>query len=470
MRVLIISASREFIHVMVAPIGEACIAAALLEYGHEVRIVELVHSEDFRRSIEDAVWDFRPQLVGISLRNIDSATYPGNLFFYLPARNVIIFTRDLINGDVPVVLGGAGFSLFPEEILRNVGLSLGVIGEGELVFAEIARRIERGEDPRGIERGVCFLDEHGTFRQRPPWIVEDLDSLPLPARTLIHNVGYRLPLTEDGSAWGNVQTKRGCNKDCIYCSYRYLEGRSVRYRGPERVADEIEVMVKELGIRKLFIVDSLLNLDAQHLHRMCEAILARSLDVEWAANVAPDIRLLKLLPLMKRSGAAHLAVGIESLSGEMLAALGKDRVEDDALAMARACAELEIEHLTHILLGGPGETVATVRATLERLDSIEPYSRGGWQGDADGIIFTGLRIYPHTRLQRLAEEQGLIPRGASLLKPRFYISPTISEVELFEEVRSFCDAHPRWMAPGLGLNPPAGFAEISQQQFARYQG
>ena len=80
-----------------------------------------------------------------------------------------------------------------------------------------------------------------------------------------------------------------------------------------------------------------------------------------------------------------------------------------------------------------------------------------------------MRIYPHTPLQLIAEQDGVISKGQKLLKPTFYISPKIKEVDIFQIVREYCEANPRWMAPGIGVNNPEGFAELSQIQFAKYQ-
>jgi hypothetical protein len=103
------------------------------------------------------------------------------------------------------------------------------------------------------------------------------------------------------------------------------------------------------------------------------------------------------------------------------------------------------------------------------LENIKNYRGDIWQGDGDAIIFVGMRIYPHTPLQLIAEQDGVIPEGSDLLKPKFYISPLIKEVELFQLVRDYAKRNPRWMIPGLGLNNPDGFSEMSNVQFALYQ-
>ncbi|MHA2401280.1 MAG: cobalamin-dependent protein, partial [Promethearchaeota archaeon] len=158
MRVLIFSGSREIVHVMVPPIGEAYLASYLISQGHEVKLLDLTLSNDSKRDIAKAISSFDPQVIGISIRNVDSTTYPGNLFFYLPVKNVILFIKELVESNVPIILGGAGFSIFSEEILRDLNHNIGVVGEGEYAFAEILKYLEKNDDPRKIEKGICYID------------------------------------------------------------------------------------------------------------------------------------------------------------------------------------------------------------------------------------------------------------------------------------------------------------------------
>ena len=470
MRVLIISGSREIVHVMVPPLGEAYLAAYLVEKGHDVKLIDLTLSKDSKRDIEKAIYSFNPQIIGISIRNIDSTTYPGNLFFYLPVKNVVLHIKKLVDPKVPVILGGSGFSIFSEEILRDLNHDFGVVGEGEYAFAEILKYIANGNDPREIEKGICFVDKNGVYHQRPPWHVEILDDLPFPMRELVDNDIYFIdPLKRSKVYWGNLQTKRGCPMNCIYCSYRYIEGSNPRYRSPEKISEEIEIMVNNYGIKNVFIVDSVLNLDYNHLQDTCKEIIKSNVDIKWGANYAPSKKFIDLMPLMKESGATHLATGIESLSEEMLKNMNKNRSPDEVLLTSQKCIDLEIEQLMHIIVGGPGETLKTVRASFDQLEAIESYKGDMWQGDGDVIVFIGMRIYPHTALQLIAEQEGVIQAETNLLKPKFYISPKIKEIDLFRVVREYGESNPRWMMPGLGFNNPDGFTEMSQVQFAMYQ-
>lgn len=469
MRVLIFSGSREIVHVMVPPIGEAYLASYLLNQGHEVMYIDLTLSNDFKNDVSKAINDFNPQLIGISIRNIDSTTYPGNLFFYLPLKNIVQYIKQIAEPEIPIILGGSGFSIFSEEILRDLNHDIGVIGDGEYVFAEILKRIENDDDPRKIERGICFIDRNGEYHQRPPWRVENLDDLPIPARELIDNDEYIYSMNKKGAIWGNIQTKRGCPRKCIYCSYRYIEGSMVRYRSPEKIAEELDFMVNNLGFKNIYFVDGVLNLNYKHLERICQEIIKHKLEFKWGANYDPNKEFIDLMPLMKESGVTHLDTGFESLSEEMLKKIKGNRTPDDAILTSKKCLDLEIEQLIHVIVGGPGETLETVRASFNQLESIDNFRGEIWEGDNDVVIFVGMRIYPHTPLQLIAENDGVISKGQNLLKPKFYISPKIKEVELFQLVREYCEVNPRWFAPGIGVNNPDEFNEMGQLQFEKYQ-
>ena len=470
MRVVIFSGSREIVHVMVPPLGEAYLASYLLSKGHDVKLIDLTLSQDSKRDIEKIINDFNPQVIGISIRNVDSTTYPGNLFFYLPVKNIIQYIKKIADPEIKIILGGPGFSIFSEEILKDLNHNIGVVGEGEYAFAEFLKYIQNGDDPRKIEKGICFLDTNGVYHQRPPWHVDNLDDLPFPTRELLENDAYLInPLKVNGATWGNIQTKRGCPMNCIYCSYRYIEGSIPRYRSPGNIAKELELMVNNYGIKNVFIVDSLFNLDYNNVKEICEEILKKKNDEKMGAKYAPKKDFIDLMPLMRESGVVHLATGIESLSEVMLSNMNKKRTTNDAFLTSKKCVELEIEQLIHMIVGGPGETLETVKASFDQLETIESFRGDLWQGDGDSIVFIGMRIYPHTPLQLIAEKEGVIQKGENLLEPKFYISPNIKDVDLFQIVRKYGAANPRWMMPGLGFNNPDGFAEMSNVQFALYQ-
>src|SRR5438552_9586215 len=146
MRALLISANTEKIPDPVYPIGPAAIGAAARRAGHEVEAIDLCFAEDRRSLVTDAIRDFAPDVVGVSLRNLDNSAYPENSSYIDDYNALMSWVRD--TSEAPVVLGGAGFTVMPTTILEELHADYGVVGEGELAFPWLLGAIERGAPVR----------------------------------------------------------------------------------------------------------------------------------------------------------------------------------------------------------------------------------------------------------------------------------------------------------------------------------
>ncbi|HSD11010.1 MAG TPA: cobalamin-dependent protein, partial [Candidatus Binatia bacterium] len=141
MRLLLVSANTEKIPDPVYPIGAALVGAAARRAGHDVEAVDLCFAEDARSLVVDAVRDFGPHVVGLSLRNLDNSAYPENCSYIEDYRALVSWVRQTT--DAPVVLGGAGFTVMPTTILEDLGADYGVVGEGEFALPWLLGEIER---------------------------------------------------------------------------------------------------------------------------------------------------------------------------------------------------------------------------------------------------------------------------------------------------------------------------------------
>ncbi|MEK6621713.1 MAG: cobalamin B12-binding domain-containing protein, partial [Planctomycetota bacterium] len=153
MKILLISANNERHPYPVAPIGIAYIAKALQDKGHAVRLTDLCFVEDGRSSIAKTLQDFNPDVIGISIRNIDNLTYHKSVFYMPGIRRIVDFLKTRTSA--PLVVGGSGFSIFPEEVLRYLALETGIVGEGETAFVQLLDVIEHGGSPSHIQN-LCY--------------------------------------------------------------------------------------------------------------------------------------------------------------------------------------------------------------------------------------------------------------------------------------------------------------------------
>jgi radical SAM superfamily enzyme YgiQ (UPF0313 family) len=310
-------------------------------------------------------------------------------------------------------------------MLRYFGIDFGIIGEGEESLPELLRRLS-DKKPFDDIAGVAYIDNKNDFRMNMPWRLKDINKLPMPARHLLPNHLYDM---------GNIQTKRGCEYSCIYCTYPFLEGKNIRLRSPESVVDEMEEMIKKYNIANFYFVDNVFNSPESHAKDICAEIIKRRLDIEWSALISPKNFSRELLNLMIDAGCKSVEIGSDSVSAVMLKRLGKNFSVDDIRRAAKMCDEAGLMHMHFLLLGGPSETEGTLKETLKNMEEINP---------PKVFAVASIRLYPNTPIQRLAEKEGKIKKGESLFYPKFYISDDISS-RLFKIMDEFIPKHPNWI-------------------------
>jgi len=241
-----------------------------------------------------------------------------------------------------------------------------IMGEGEASFCELAERIERKE-PTGAIPGVATSGNIDKIEKRP--FAEDLDSLPCPDWEQID------PRLYDKAPHGGliknfpvapVISTRGCPFECAFCASPRLWERTIRFRSPENVVDEIEFLINNYGVREIHFEDDNLTLKRDHIEKICNLLLKRNIKIPWATpnGIRADRLDWELLKLMKQSGCYFLAFGIESANSAILKNVKKNSdpaAVENAVKMAK---KLGIITQGFFIFGLPGETEQTMRESL----------------------------------------------------------------------------------------------------------
>jgi radical SAM superfamily enzyme YgiQ (UPF0313 family) len=423
MKVLLISGNREDIDIRVPALGLACIAAASEKAGHEVRLLDLLVESDPKAAVEQAVEAFRPEVIGISVRNIDDQRMRNTRFLLDQARDAVQWCRKI--SEAPIVLGGAGFSILPQEILEYLGADIGIQGEGETVFPALLNDLCTGRQP--LELPGLFLKGKPPAASRA--YVRRLDTLPLPDPSLIVR-----SLTGAKEAPVPVQTRRGCPLLCSYCSTPTIEGNRLRWRSPEMVVSWIARWVQE-GFRNFYFVDNTFNLPPSYAMHLCSKIIDAGLDISWRCILFPTHLHPKLIETMAKAGCKEVSIGFESGSESMLRRMHKPFSLKEVRGAIDLLSRCTIRRMGFLLLGGPGETRESVEESLAFAETLDLNTLK---------VSIGIRIYPHTTVAQVAREEGLIASDQELLHPRFYI---VRELEgwLYDRLAACMPAHPHWM-------------------------
>jgi radical SAM superfamily enzyme YgiQ (UPF0313 family) len=434
MRVLLVSANRERIPDPIFPLGLAYVAAAARQAGHEVAVADLCFGRAPLQILTDQVRRFRPDLVGLSLRNVDNAAYPRTVDYLDQHRAVVNVLHDVTTA--PVVLGGSGFSIMPNAYMQALDGDWGIAGEAEVAFAALLAALQDNRKPDGIAGlygrdgpvGCCagtaadHLHYHGWH-----------DGL-RPARDLLDYPRY---IRRGGM--GNIQTKRGCVFKCNYCTYPLLEGNRFRARAAADVVDEIEALMQNYGQHPLFFVDSILNFPRGHVESLCEEILRRGVKVRWSCYATPVKLDRHQARLMAAAGCDGIELGTDAVDDGQLARLGKSFDAEAAEQANRYCLEAGLRVCQTLIFGAPGETQASIRATCSALRRMNPTAV---------VAMTGVRLYPGTPLTNNLVAQGRIAASAIGLLPVFYVEPEVAAF-LPGYLQQQAYEAGNWVLPGL---------------------
>jgi len=437
-RVLLLSPNTLTAPYPVYPLGLDYVASSLAPE-HQVQIADLQVID--RTALGEMLDEFVPEVIGIACRNIDTTDATDPLFLLHDYRDLVTWLRE--RSPAVIVVGGCGFTIMPERIFAFLGVDYGIVGEGER-FGLLIDALAHRRDPGGIP-GV--LVANGVAHQPPPWSGK---------------LARRLPLRDEQTGFYirnggmlNLQTKRGCSFRCLYCPYPRIEGRSHRVVAPEEVA-RIALGLQAAGAKYLFITDSAFNSDIDHSLAVAKALRDQGLALPWGAFFAPIHLPAGYFEAMAAAGCRHVEFGTESLADAMLRAYRKPFRPPDVLVAHQQARAAGLHAAHYFLLGGPGESAATVAESLDAIGRLDK---------AVFFFFIGIRIYPGTGLYDQALAEGQIDQDTDLLQPVFYRPDAIDREAIAALVTARAAGRKNWVVGSGGQAIATTLRTLHQRGF-----
>ena len=429
MRILLIATNRHNrlqsrMNAQPLPIGLAYVAGHLDPDRHTLKVLDLMFAgDDYLSDVEDAVREFSPQLVGISLRNLSNHSYLDPQWALPLTKEVIQRVRAATQA--PVVCGGPAFSILPKECFHFLEPDLGIAGDAGEAFAELANRIEIGEpsyfDLPGLvyrQNGQIIYNGMRCFSEfaKPPRL-EELDMQK-----------YR----QAGFGIGVLTKLSGFNYPTSEAATQTEEGAWRVIRPIDEVVAEVKDLEERFSLRKIFFIDNCFNIPTHHAKSLCHALIDADLNLRWNTNLAPYNCDAELVGLMKQAGCALVLMGGMRGDSHDGAAIG-ERLEP-LLETTRLCEEGGLHYTISQRFGEPGETRETVDQKLEFLRGLKP---------AMANLRVGISLLPGTSEAALALDEGLISDESELIKPTFYLAEEVRDwiVDYLKEATA---ENPRW--------------------------
>lgn len=387
MNVLLINTNQEKVPYPVMPIGLCYVASYLKEKGFCVKLLDLCFYKDAKDKIRQALSAFKTDAICLSIRNIDNGEYLATKYYLHQLKDLVDYCRRFSKS--PIFIGGAAVNIMPEAIKDYLAADFAVVGA--------------------------------------------LDNLSKP---------FQWIAMKDYVSCGGIipiQTKRGCGFNCIYCSYKNIEGRLLRLKEPNMAVDEIEDIQRNSGAKDFEFVDSVFNHPESHAKDICRQIIKRKLKANFGvACLNPAGCSEELFSLFKEANFRWLICTPESGSGKMLSGLNKGFTIDEIYNVSGLVRKFKIPTLWAFLAGGPGETIETVCETLDFIDRCIDKKDMAY-------MTVGIRVYPDTIMAGLARTEGLFKEESQLIEPTFYLSGSLNETELKNTLSNFSMTHPNFM-------------------------
>jgi len=429
MRVLMIATNQEHSPYAVVPLGAAAVAAAVLRAGHTLAFLDLCFARNYKALIKKTLREFAPEIIGLSIRNLDNCSYIGSKIYYKGIKKIVETIQAY--SAAPLVMGGGAVSVAPLELAGYLDIPYAFVGEGERGFSQFIDAAAGGRSLASI--AGLLRHEDGQYQFNAPDFACVLDDLPFP---LHDRIDYRRYYRHGASV--GIQMKRGCPFRCIYCNYRTIEGSKSRYKSAGRCVDEMEMIIKDTGCRDFFFTDSVFNWPPEHALDVCEEIIRRGLTMHWMAYCNPCGLNDEMARAFAASGCAGIELGLDVVTEKMLTSLNKGFTQHDIRRAQDALTKVGIPFAVFLLFGGPGDSIADIEET-------QAFLQGPAKANA---IFAslGMRIYRDAPLYDIALREGVITPHTDLLDPVYYVSSSLGD-DAASRLDRIARRDPVWSTP-----------------------
>ncbi len=422
MNVLLITSNQFKQPMPVIPIGLCWIAATLEQAGHTVKVLDLMFVSQPQKAIRRTIAHFNPEVIGISIRNIDDA----HAVFLLDdiKKKTVAPCKKHFRG--PIIIGGAAVGISGVEMLDYFELEYALRGDGEISMLEFVDRLQENKPVNGI-KGLLIRRNGILVEQNPPRFENNFKELPF---SKPHKyIDLKAYLRRGANM--QIQTKRGCALNCTYCVYNELEGSHYRFRDPEDIADEIEMMYNETGIDTFEFTDSTFNIPLKHAKAVLRAIAKKKLNIALkSVDLNPGEIDEEFADMLIASNFVEVGLSVESGSNRILKNLNKNYDRRKVLAAEKILHDRNIPLVWIFMMGAPEETKTTIQETFDLIEHVA-------RRDEFVLITSGIRVYKGTPLSHRLEQDGRRMPADRYLRPVLCRPANISMAAINTIVRRY---------------------------------
>ncbi|MFH1997539.1 MAG: radical SAM protein, partial [Patescibacteria group bacterium] len=369
------------------PLGLAYLHSYLESCGNNIRSLYLNHCSYKKcfETINRAIEEFSPVIIGLQMFSANrSSNY----------RLIEHINKKYPN--IHLVLGGIHSTIMYKQLLETYPFLTIVIGEGEITFSELVKEFRKENfDLKSID-GIAFNYNGSVIKTGHRKLIDNLDILPFPKHDLFF---------DDKRTSGCLLTSRGCPFNCSFCALRAISERTVRYRSPKNVVDEIEYMVNKFPkMTQLWIHDDSFFLDNQRVIEICDDIIRRKIKMRFLCSGRAKPLSKEMVDKLENANFKKVLLGLESGNEKILQSCHKAISQEDVLNAFRLFSGSSIGIYAFLIIGLPGETLETIMETINFVKKLQRIKYIYYRNTSIPI----LSIYPGTEVYEIARAKNLI--------------------------------------------------------------
>lgn len=383
------------------PLGIAWIAAVLRENGFkDVNLVDSVINKYNNQDVINILKKNTPDIIGLSFGT-------QNRFYALDLIRLI--KKNFKN--IPIVAGGPHPTLTADDMLRNIPeVDIIVRGEGEYTMLDLVRVIDGKGDLKSV-KGISFRANNKDIihnQNREP--IQNLNSLPMPARDLLPIEKYQQTIPLSDKICTSIISARGCPYHCVYCSTAEQWGHFIRHRSTDNIIKEIKYLMKNYKLDGVGFFDDVFTMDKKRVIEFCKKLIDSKLNISWWCEARANTINKEMVDWMKKAGCEHISMAIESGSDKILKNIKKAITVEQGIEATKIIKQAGIKLKVFFMHSLPGETYEDIKKTV----FLSRYLENKFKVDESTQSLT--MIYPGTELERIAKDNGALPKDFSWSK------------------------------------------------------
>jgi anaerobic magnesium-protoporphyrin IX monomethyl ester cyclase len=352
------------------PLWLAVTAAYLREQGGHVAVLDAEAENLAVPETVAKIISYHPRMAAVLV----SGTNPSASTINMPGAGEVLKELKRVAPEIPTAISGLHPSALPERTMQEECADFLVQGEGLPTFWELIKALRDGKKVNDelVIKGLWYRQGAKVASNPRAPNVLDLGTLPMAAWDLLPMGKYRAHnwhCFDDVSRrqpYAVIYTSLGCPFNCSFCCINSVfGGPGIRYRPADKVAQEVDYLVKTYGVRHIKVLDEIFALKPSHVFDFCERMIALGHNLNFWVYGRIDTINEKMLAQMKRAGVNWLAYGIEAGSKKVREAVSKGRFDEDQIRRAvKMTHEAGINIVANFIFGLPEDDLETMQETL----------------------------------------------------------------------------------------------------------